>query len=131
MNEDDLTTLTNEELLNETMKVYNKQQTLHCDACELVARTLNIKPENNRYYNSDFKYDCDLFDENVYGRINVLESLLFSDNAWHFDTVNVNIPDTYVAVGFDKKQENVLHVWIAKPTDNFILPQQVTSIKNE
>ena len=96
----------------------------------IVAKTLDLKLENDCNCSVNFGHPFDLFDKNKYGKIDVKGSHLYKGNIWHFTIVHNNIVDTYILVGFDKNKKNILRVWITKPTDILIHKKTCIGITN-
>lgn len=95
----------------------------------VVAKTLDLELKNDCNCSIGFNAPYDLYNEDGYNYINVKDSHLQKDNAWHFHLKHKKIPDTYIMIGFDEERKNILHVWITDAVDDLTYDEKNERLK--
>ena len=96
----------------------------------IVAKVLGLQLKNDCNCSVNFEHPFDLYDKDRYDMINVKDSMLLNDNAWHFNLNQKETSDTYILVGFDENRKNILHVWITDPLDDLTYQRKSIGITN-
>ena len=96
----------------------------------VVAKIFKLKLEQDCNCSINFGAPYNLYDEKKYGKINVKSTILNNKNYWQFNLKNKEIPDTYILLGFSPDKSDVLHVWIAKYSDELLFDSLKNKTKN-
>lgn len=94
----------------------------------VVAKALNLDIKNDCNCSIGFNHPYDLYDKDKYKYINVKSSKLnynvYQSSSWNFSLTQNEIPDTYILVGLDYNEKNILHVWITDPLDDLVYDEK-------
>lgn len=91
---------------------------------QIVKNVLGLENKYDCNFACGFGYKIDLFDKEKYKFINVKSGHLQKDNAWHFDLIQKEMPDTYIMLGYDENRKNILRVWITDPLDDLVYDEK-------